>query len=793
MSWPFPHEFNEAIQNPRLAFSDPDLQGCEAVVGANGLPLPRSGNFADVYHLRGGGRDWAVKCFTRPAIGLAERYAQVSEALSRAHFPFTVHFSYLAAGIRIGNEWRPAVKMDWVEGLQLNQVVRENAGRPGVLSALLQMWPKLCRRLREAGIAHADIQHGNVLLVPGSRSGTYGLKLIDYDGMYVPALANVPSGEFGHPAYQHPHRARERVYSLDVDRFPHLVIATALKGLEIVGPELWTRYDTGDNLLFIEEDFHNPAGSRLMKELWGTQNPSVQAFVARLALSCANPLEETPWLDQIAPDGEPGVLDVHRHRAALELLALGRPIPVGLLPESASAGVIQPFPSPTAPRDLVDVAVPAGRDSRWSSRSTKLMLASIASLALLLGAVVGGMELFGSKSTSPDAAGEGGHDPDTALPKGIEGSTTGSAAPEGEQPGVPKRVGVESEAGSNVREIPASPVLFQAPNPTSREEWSGRIAGGQRFTHLFVDLASDLVLLGDPEGAFAAFELGNGNRRGGFAGLANTGTTYFFRLDGARLASAATSPEEIAIWNARTGQRMETIAVPDLPRGGGQARFIRAKPSPNGEYLVVARSGPPTLDNPEVPFHIVQPHTGKRILLTTWRGGSAHFTADSARVLVAEWSGRFRWFKLPSGEPDGAWELGSPPKGRWHTVHGVAGDGSAIAYTGPAGLKGGAQSPAILDGRTGAVIRQFNDYFPASELSISDDGRRIALMRDVTADSCTVDVLDVPSGDLIRRVQEVSERYLVSFQLAGDGRTLLMFKPAEERLQCYRLPRFNEQ
>jgi hypothetical protein len=91
------------------------------------------------------------------------------------------------------------------------------------------------------------------------------------------------------------------------------------------------------------------------------------------------------------------------------------------------------------------------------------------------------------------------------------------------------------------------------------------------------------------------------------------------------------------------------------------------------------------------------------------------------------------------------------------------------------------------------VIRQFNDYFPASELSISDDGRRIAVMRDVTADSCTVDVLDVPSGDLIRRVQEVSERYLVSFQLAGDGRTLLIFKPAEERLQCYRLPRFNEQ
>ena len=44
MSWPLSHDFNEAIQNPRIVFTDPDLKGGEAVVGATGLPLPRSGN-----------------------------------------------------------------------------------------------------------------------------------------------------------------------------------------------------------------------------------------------------------------------------------------------------------------------------------------------------------------------------------------------------------------------------------------------------------------------------------------------------------------------------------------------------------------------------------------------------------------------------------------------------------------------------------------------------------------------------------------------------------------------------
>src|SRR4051794_4690296 len=169
MSWPLSHEFNEAIQNPQVVFADPDLKTGETVVGATGLPLPRSGNFADVYQVRGAdGRDWAVKCFTRPVAGLAERYAKVSEALAKAELPFAVGFTFLAEGIRVGGAWRPVVKMEWVEGLLLNQVARENAAKPDTLAKMGRMWVKLCKRLREARVAHADVQHGNVILVPGS-------------------------------------------------------------------------------------------------------------------------------------------------------------------------------------------------------------------------------------------------------------------------------------------------------------------------------------------------------------------------------------------------------------------------------------------------------------------------------------------------------------------------------------------------------------------------------------------------------------------------------------------------
>src|SRR5439155_32492 len=149
MSWPLPTEFNEAVQTPSLAFADPDLRAGQATVGPLGLPLPRSGNFADVYQIRGAnGRDWAVKCFTRPVPGLDDRYRKVGEALAKAGLPFTVGFTYLAEGIKVRGRWLPALKMEWVEGLLLNQFVRENAGNPAALEGLLRSWVKLCQKLR---------------------------------------------------------------------------------------------------------------------------------------------------------------------------------------------------------------------------------------------------------------------------------------------------------------------------------------------------------------------------------------------------------------------------------------------------------------------------------------------------------------------------------------------------------------------------------------------------------------------------------------------------------------------
>jgi hypothetical protein len=304
MAWPQATDYNAAIQNPQVSFADPDLRQGQAVADLFGLPRPHSGNFADVYQIQcPGNPSWAVKCFTREVPHRQQRYQAISDHLRQTQRAFIVDFHFLEQGIRIGAEWFPILKMRWVEGLTLNQFVADHLDKPGLLDRLALLWLKLAQELREAGMAHGDLQHGNVLLIPGSKTSSLALRLIDYDGLYVPALAEQPSGEVGHPNYQHPQRVRDGLYNFEVDRFSHLVVYTALRCLASAGKLLWEKYDNFENLLFREDDFRNPSESTLLRELWGLVDPPARAMVGHMVLATQGPALLVPLLDEVVPEG----------------------------------------------------------------------------------------------------------------------------------------------------------------------------------------------------------------------------------------------------------------------------------------------------------------------------------------------------------------------------------------------------------------------------------------------------------------------------------------------------------
>src|ERR1700688_3688835 len=94
MPWPLSQDYNEAVQSPESSFADPELRGGEVATNALGLPMPCSGNFADVdrFNCTASKRSWAVKCFTRQIPGLQERYRQISSHLEKGKPPFMVDF-----------------------------------------------------------------------------------------------------------------------------------------------------------------------------------------------------------------------------------------------------------------------------------------------------------------------------------------------------------------------------------------------------------------------------------------------------------------------------------------------------------------------------------------------------------------------------------------------------------------------------------------------------------------------------------------------------------------------------
>ena len=167
----------------------------------------------------------------------------------------------------------------------------------------MQLWAHMGKYLRAAEVGHCDLQHGNVLLVPGATPNSLALKLIDYDGMWVPALAGKKSGEVGHANYQHPQRLREGTYSLEVDRFPLLLVATAMRALK-ADKGLWAKYDNGDNMLFKESDLAAPGRSELFEELSSLPDPGLVMLAAQVRAALKGSLESAALLEDVMPEAK---------------------------------------------------------------------------------------------------------------------------------------------------------------------------------------------------------------------------------------------------------------------------------------------------------------------------------------------------------------------------------------------------------------------------------------------------------------------------------------------------------
>ncbi len=290
MGWPTPQDYNEAVQNPQYNFGDPELQAGELYVNPMGLPRVASGAFASVYRMRCGQRDFAVRCFLQPVVDQQQRYEAISQFVLNDDLDCTVAFEYLAHGIRVQSAWYPLLKMEWVSGQPLDGYVRSHLQNPTALIALANNLQRILREMHADGIAHGDLQHGNIIVTEGAK-----IRLVDYDGMYVPSLAGHNCPELGHRNYQHPGRTAKH-FGPYLDNFAAWSIYVSLVCLSR-DPLLLDQLKGGDEcLLFRLFDYVNPTRSRVFAALEQHTDPEIRHLSKVLRTLILTPIENIPLL-----------------------------------------------------------------------------------------------------------------------------------------------------------------------------------------------------------------------------------------------------------------------------------------------------------------------------------------------------------------------------------------------------------------------------------------------------------------------------------------------------------------
>jgi hypothetical protein len=300
ITYPTGGDYRDALNNTEICFKDPTLAGSQPVLDPLGMPKPISGNFASVFTINGAdGRRWAVKCFTRHVEDQGRRYQEISKALQAVTSPWKVGFEYLPEGVLVQGRWYPVLKMEWVDGKGLLPFIETHLSDQGTLADLAKKFGYLVQDLARHGIAHGDLQDGNILVTPSGE-----LKLIDYDGMFVPGLDGLGASELGHANYQSPLRSVAN-WGPDIDRFSSWVIYASLTALAI-DPSLWlTLHTEGDEaLLFHKSDFADRDSSHALFALTTSSVPRLREIARDIDFLWAPDLAAIPPLEAtLAPAG----------------------------------------------------------------------------------------------------------------------------------------------------------------------------------------------------------------------------------------------------------------------------------------------------------------------------------------------------------------------------------------------------------------------------------------------------------------------------------------------------------
>lgn len=299
--YPKATDYAMVLQHPAQAFTVPQLQQAD-IAKEMGLPCPIPGSSAAVFRATIGGKDYALRCYTRDEASSQDRYVALDRFV--AGNPAlktsvgTVKW-YPDAVKALGTTW-PVLQMEWIDGDVIGDYVGYLAdnGERAELGALAEQWHSFVKGMQAVQFAHGDLQHRNVIIDEQQR-----FRLVDFDGVWCPPLSGkTPPTEGGHDNFQPPGRTSAVRWGAHMDTFSALVIYLALTALSH-DTDIWGQLNDGENLLFTSKDFSQPFNTKVWDLLARLNDEKVSRLAKKLQDSCVPTGAGDKRLDQLVTPG----------------------------------------------------------------------------------------------------------------------------------------------------------------------------------------------------------------------------------------------------------------------------------------------------------------------------------------------------------------------------------------------------------------------------------------------------------------------------------------------------------
>lgn len=269
MQYPLISEYVRAIQDASNNLDK--LAHLVPVLDDHGEPYRSSGGFAVVFKMKDEqtGKYYALKCFTEEQEGRAEAYRQIADELDFVGSSYITSVKYLDKEIFVDSSCEedefPVLLMDWIDGETMENYIAENYQDNYTMAMLCYRFCKMAAWLRSQQFAHGDIKPDNIMVRPDG-----SLTLVDYDGMFVPAMKGQKSPTIGTKDFSHPLRTVDD-FDETIDDFALASIALSLKAISLK-PSLLDEYGAADRLLFSAEDYRDLSKSKVLAALQELMN-----------------------------------------------------------------------------------------------------------------------------------------------------------------------------------------------------------------------------------------------------------------------------------------------------------------------------------------------------------------------------------------------------------------------------------------------------------------------------------------------------------------------------------------